>query len=121
ASSSAGSRGRPPAREPAVSACSFVAARAWAMLTSRTVCACHPSQFRYRGLPLLLLLHTVLVTELPSASAAPMNRKRPAREDWYKRGSPNEGDRGDGPGCGNGRDDTGGAARAAGSDQRRHR
>src|SRR5215831_20241496 len=32
-----------------------------------------------------------------------------------------EGDRGDGPGCGNGRDDAGGAARAAGSDKRRHR
>src|SRR5262249_47855503 len=32
-----------------------------------------------------------------------------------------EGDRGDGPGCGNGRDDAGGAARAAGSDKRRRR
>src|SRR5947208_12316386 len=32
-----------------------------------------------------------------------------------------EGDRRDGPGCGNGRDDAGGAARAAGSDKRRRR
>jgi hypothetical protein len=32
-----------------------------------------------------------------------------------------EGDRGDGPGCGNGWDDAGGAARAAGSDKRRRR
>src|SRR5215831_18370899 len=32
-----------------------------------------------------------------------------------------EGDRGNGPGCGNGRDDSGGAARAAGSDKRRRR
>jgi hypothetical protein len=32
-----------------------------------------------------------------------------------------EGDRGDGPGCGNGRDEAGGAARAAGSDKRRCR
>ena len=32
-----------------------------------------------------------------------------------------EGNRGDGPGCGNGRDEAGGAARAAGSDKRRHR
>ena len=32
-----------------------------------------------------------------------------------------EGNRGDGPGCGNGRDDAGGAARAAGSDKRRRR
>jgi hypothetical protein len=32
-----------------------------------------------------------------------------------------EGDRGDGPGCGNGRDEAGGAARAAGSDKRRRR
>src|SRR5919201_3316299 len=32
-----------------------------------------------------------------------------------------EGDRRDGPGCGNDRDDAGGAARAAGSDKRRRR
>src|SRR5262245_13789654 len=32
-----------------------------------------------------------------------------------------EGNRCDGPGCGNGRDEAGGAARAAGSDKRRHR
>jgi hypothetical protein len=32
-----------------------------------------------------------------------------------------EGDRGDGPGCGDGRDDAGGAAGAAGSDKRRRR
>src|SRR4029450_5304070 len=32
-----------------------------------------------------------------------------------------EGYRGDGPGCGNGRDDAGGAAQAAGSDKRRRR
>jgi hypothetical protein len=32
-----------------------------------------------------------------------------------------EGNRGDGPGCGNGRDDAGGAARAASSDKRRRR
>src|SRR5262249_1705182 len=32
-----------------------------------------------------------------------------------------EGDRGDGPGCGNGRDEVGGAPRAAGSDKRCHR
>src|SRR5258708_37611574 len=32
-----------------------------------------------------------------------------------------EGDRGDGPGGGNGRDEAGGAARAAGSDKRRRR
>src|SRR5690349_13085178 len=32
-----------------------------------------------------------------------------------------EGDRGDGPDCGNGRDEAGGAARAAGSDKRRRR
>src|SRR6516164_6139409 len=32
-----------------------------------------------------------------------------------------EGDRGNGPGCGNGRDEAGGAARAAGSDKRRRR
>src|SRR5262249_23906534 len=32
-----------------------------------------------------------------------------------------EGNRWDGPGCGNGRDEAGGAARAAGSDKRRRR
>src|SRR6516165_3046650 len=32
-----------------------------------------------------------------------------------------EGNRGNRPGCGNGRDEAGGAARAAGSDKRRHR
>src|SRR5262245_42459851 len=32
-----------------------------------------------------------------------------------------EGNRRDGPGCGNGRDDAGGTARAAGSDKRRRR
>src|SRR5215467_1928351 len=32
-----------------------------------------------------------------------------------------EGDRGDGPSCGNGRDEAGGTARAAGSDKRRRR
>src|SRR5262245_50614850 len=32
-----------------------------------------------------------------------------------------EGDRGNGPGCGNGRDDASGTARAAGSDKRRRR
>src|SRR5205823_9668410 len=34
---------------------------------------------------------------------------------------PNKGDRGDGPGCGNGRDDAGGAARAGTGDKRRRR
>src|SRR5262247_743857 len=34
------------------------------------------------------------------------------------RGFPNESNRGDGPGCGNGRDDAGGAARAAGGGAR---
>src|SRR3546814_7758601 len=44
------------------------------------------------------------------------------RKEAYGRGDNyDEGDRGDGPGCGNGRDDAGGAARAAGSDKRRHR
>ena len=48
-------------------------------------------------------------------TAAPIGRALQHRE------ASDEGDRGDGPGCGNGRDEAGGAARAAGSDKRRRR
>src|SRR5215472_5113446 len=51
--------------------------------------------------------------------------RRPSRnEQTILRDRPNEideGDRGDGPGCGNGRDEAAGAAQAAGGDKRRHR
>jgi hypothetical protein len=43
------------------------------------------------------------------------------KETNHQGGNSHEGDRGDGPGCGNGRDDAGGAARAAGRDKRRRR
>jgi hypothetical protein len=41
-----------------------------------------------------------------------------AKRREFDTGADDEGARGDGPGCGNGRDDAGGAARAAGSDER---
>ena len=44
-----------------------------------------------------------------------------AGQDTRRGDDSHESDRGDGPGRGNGRDDAGGAARAAGSDKRRHR
>src|SRR3954467_12073538 len=48
-----------------------------------------------------------------NSAAAPVGRASQHTE------ADDEGDRGDGPGCGNGRGEAGGAARAAGGDKRR--
>ena len=66
---------------------------------------------------------TLRISVVGRRSLAPptlVNRKAVQARTGYRE-VPDEGDCGDGSGCGNGRDDAGGAARAAGSDKRRHR
>src|SRR5262245_9154491 len=65
--------------------------------------------------PLLSKARSDISAAWINSTAAPVGRASQYRE------ADDEGDRGDGPGCGNGRDEAGGAARAPGSDKRRRR
>src|SRR6516225_7779002 len=58
--------------------------------------------------PLLSKARSDISAAWINSTAAPVGRASQHRE------ADDEGDRGDGPGCGNGRDEAGGAARAAG-------
>src|SRR6266576_3051775 len=63
--------------------------------------------------PLLSKVRSAISAAWINSTAAPVGRASQHRE------VDDEGDRGDGPGCGNGRDEAGGAARAAGGGARR--
>ncbi|WP_198167403.1 hypothetical protein [Microbispora sp. ATCC PTA-5024] len=66
------------------------------------------------------VLHDVFGLEFVGIAEV-LDVSAPIEETTDRGDDSHESDRGDGPGCGNGRDDAGGAARAAGSDQRRRR
>src|SRR5947209_3303671 len=63
--------------------------------------------------PLLSKASSDILVACIDSTAAPVGRAS------QHRGADDEGDRGDGPSCGNGWSEAGGAARAAGSDKRR--
>src|SRR2546421_11912850 len=106
ASSSAGSRGRPPAREPAEAACSFVAMRAWVMFHLADG-DCVPSY----PVPLQGLAITASITYHSRNVTAIGGGKQGGRRGRPQKGAQKEGDRGDEPSGGTGGDAVGAAAR----------
>src|SRR5207237_4637096 len=68
-----------------------------------------------------LLRPTTVPVHATRRPERPLSERNTGTTKRWDEEADDEGDRRDGPGCGNGRDDAGGAARAAGSDKRRRR